>query len=254
VIALGRVEADAAKLEGTGAVVHLAGEPVAQRWTRAAKERILTSRAEGTSRLVETLASLVQRPTVLVSASAVGYYGARGDEVLTEQSAPGEGFLSEVCIEWEKAAAKAEDLGIRVVRLRLGVVLGRDGGALAKMLPPFRLGAGGRLGSGDQWMSWIHLDDVVGLIRHAIDSPALSGPVNATAPAPVTNAEFTRVLAAALNRPAVLPVPAFALRLLYGEMSEILLGSQRVMPAAAQSAGFQFRYTDLSRALRNLLG
>lgn len=250
--ALGRATPDHAKLAEAAAVVHLAGEPVAQRWTRAAKERIRSSRIEGARRLVEALAALDRRPETLVSASAVGYYGSRGEEELTETSAPGRGFLPEVCIEWERAAAEAGRLGMRVVCLRFGVVLGR-GGALAKMLPPFRLGLGGRLGDGRQWMSWIHVDDAVALIRRAIDSPEMRGPVNATAPAPVRNAEFTRELAAALHRPAVLPVPAAVLRLMYGEMSEILLGSQRVLPAAAQAAGFEFRYPELRHALRNLL-
>lgn len=244
---------DPALLEGADAVVHLAGEPVAQRWTPAAKQRIRASRAEGTLRLVETLASLARPPATLISASAIGFYGSRGDEVLTETSSPGSDFLASVCAEWESAAARAAGLGIRVVSLRTGMVLGPRGGALTKMLLPFRLGLGGRLGSGRQWMSWIHLDDLVALIRYALDERSLKGPVNATAPEPVTNTEFTRELGRALGRPAVLPVPALALRLLYGEMSEVLLSSQRVLPATAQAAGFAFRYPRLAPALRNLL-
>ncbi|MEK7406872.1 MAG: TIGR01777 family oxidoreductase [Acidobacteriota bacterium] len=233
------------------AIVNLAGEPVAQRWTRAAKQRIRASRVEGTRRLV---AALPRCPAVLVSASAVGIYGSRGAEVLTESSPPGEGFLAEVCGEWERAAAAAEPLGLRVVSLRIGVVLGRGGGALARMLPAFRMGAGGRLGSGRQWMSWIHLDDLVELIRFAILEPALSGPVNATAPNPVTNREFTRELAAALHRPAIFPVPALALKALFGEMASILLDSQRALPQAALAAGFLFQYPELAPALRLITG
>lgn len=244
---------DPALLEGAGAVVHLAGEPVAQRWTPAAKQRIRASRAEGTLHLVEAIASLASAPATLVSASAIGFYGSRGDEVLTETSSPGADFLASVCAEWESAAARAAGSGVRVVSLRIGMVLGPHGGALAKMLLPFRLGLGGRLGSGRQWMSWIHVDDLVALIRFALDERSLMGPVNATAPEPVTNAEFTRELGRALGRPAVLPVPAFALRLLFGEMSEVLLSSQRVAPAAAQAAGFAFRHPRLAPALRNLL-
>ncbi len=242
-----------ATLEGVSAVVHLAGEPIAQRWTEEAKQRIRSSRVEGTRRLVDSLASLSQRRAVLVAASAVGYYGSRGDEILTETSTVGSGFLAEVCADWERATACAEGLGIRAVSLRIGLVLGHGGGALAKMLVPFRLGIGGRLGTGNQWLSWIHLDDLIALIRFAIESPSLSGPVNATAPNPVTNAAFTRELGRVLGRPAVLPVPGFALRLLYGEMSEVLLEGQRVVPAAAQAAGFHFRYPELPAALKSAL-
>jgi uncharacterized protein len=237
------------------AVINLAGEPIAQRWTDAAKKRIYDSRVEGTRRLVNALSTQSHRPRVLVCASAVGLYGSRGDEILTENSPPGSGFLPRLVTDWEQAGQTAEALGIRVVNLRFGMVLG-PGGALAKLLPPFRLGAGGRLGSGRQWMSWIHIDDVVGLILFAMENAAgapLSGAVNATAPYPVTNDEFTRRLAAALHRPAMFPVPAFALKLLFGEMSEVLLDSQRVLPAAAQTAGFHFQYPQLSAALENLL-
>lgn len=232
------------------AVVHLAGEPVGQRWTPQAKRRIRASRVEGTRRLVEGLSALPRRPAVLVCASAVGIYGSRGDEVLTESSPPGEGFLAEVCRQWENAADLAQPLGVRVVKLRIGMVLGRAGGALARMLPAFKAGLGGRLGSGKQWMSWIHLDDLIDLIRDSIEHPEVRGVVNATAPNPARNAEFTRVLASVLRRPAVVPVPAFALRLLFGEMAQILLESQRVLP---QAPGFRFQYPELAPALRQLL-
>jgi NAD dependent epimerase/dehydratase family enzyme len=228
-----RAIARAAPPSECDALVHLAGEPIAQRWTKAAKKRIYDSRVEGTRRLVNALSTQPHRPRLLVCASAVGFYGSRGDEILTETSSPA--------------------LDIRVVSLRLGMVLGH-GGALARLLPPFRLGAGGRLGSGRQWMSWIHIDDVVSLILFAMENAALRGSVNASAPHPVTNDEFTRRLAAALHRPAIFPVPALALKLLFGEMSEVLLDSQRVLPAAAQAAGFHFQYPDLSAALENILG
>jgi uncharacterized protein (TIGR01777 family) len=230
------------------AVVNLAGEPVAQRWTAAARERISNSRIQGTRSLVAALRQ--HPPAVLVSASAVGYYGSRGDEVLTEDSSPSADFLGRVAVGWEQEAHAAEQFGVRVVTPRIGVVLGRGGGALAQMLLPFRLGVGGRLGTGEQWMSWIALDDLVSLIELAIADAALRGPVNAVAPNPVTNAVFTRALAAALHRPAILPVPAFALKILFGEMSQILLGGQRVIPQAALRAGFEFRFGDLGEALR----
>jgi uncharacterized protein len=234
------------------AIVNLAGEQIAQRWTDSAKKRIYDSRVEGTRRLVNAFATQSQRPRVLVCASAVGFYGSRGDEILTENSPSGTGFLPRVVIHWEESARTAEPLGIRVVSLRFGAVLGH-GGALAKLLLPFRLGAGGRLGSGHQWMSWIHIDDAVSLILFAMENSALQGAVNATSPHPVTNDEFTRRLASALHRPAIFPVPAFALKLAFGEMSEVLLDSQRVLPTAAQAAGFRFQYADLSAALDNLL-
>jgi uncharacterized protein (TIGR01777 family) len=202
---------------------------------------------------VSALSKQSQRPQVLVCASAIGYYGSRGDEILTEKSDPGRDFLAQVVVDWEQSAREAEALGIRVVPLRFGVVLGKDGGALPKMLPPFRLGLGGRLASGQQWMSWIHVDDVIGLIRFALENSTVRGPMNATAPQPATNAEFTRELAAALHRPAILPVPRLALKLLFGEMAEVILGSQRVIPQAARSAGFQFEYPELRPALVRLL-
>ncbi len=236
---------------GCQAVVNLAGEPVAQRWTAAARERISNSRIQGTRSLVTALRE--HPPAVLVSASAVGYYGSRGDEIMNEDSPPASDFLGQLAVAWEKEAHAAEQFGVRVVTPRVGVVLGRGGGALAKMLLPFRLGVGGRLGTGAQWMSWIALDDVLSLIEFAIEDAALSGPVNAVAPNPVTNAGFTRELAAALHRPAIFPVPAFALRLLFGEMSQVLLGGQRVIPQAALRAGFQFRFADLDEALRHII-
>ena len=253
--ALGRkqsTELPAESLTDADAVIHLAGEPVAQRWTREVKQRIRSSRVDGTRNLVNALARQSRRPQVMVCASAIGYYGSRGDEVLTETSSPGSDFLARVVVEWEQAAQQAEALGIRVVPLRFGVVLGK-GGALAKMLPPFRLGLGGRLASGRQWMSWIHVDDVIGLIRFALENSDIRGPMNATASQPVPNVEFTQQLATALHRPAIFPVPGFALKLLFGEMAQVILGSQRVVPQAAQSAGYRFEYPELRRALERLL-
>jgi hypothetical protein len=246
-----RTQPPAEVFAGCQAVVNLAGEPVAQRWTSATRERISDSRIQGTRSLVAALRK--HPPAILVSASAVGYYGSRGDEILTENSPPASDFLGRVAVGWEQEARAAEQFGVRVVTPRIGVVLGRGGGALAQMLPPFRLGVGGRLGTGAQWMSWIALDDVLSLIEFAIEDAALSGPVNAVAPNPVTNAVFTRKLAAALHRPAILPVPAFALKILFGEMSEILLGGQRVTPQAALRAGFRFRFAELGEALRAAL-
>jgi uncharacterized protein (TIGR01777 family) len=234
-------------IAGADAVVHLAGEPVAQRWTKEARAKIRSSRVEGTRRLVEAMRA--NPPRVLVSASAVGYYGSRGDQRLTESSSPGDDFLSGICLEWEREARKAEEFGVRVVCLRNGVVLG-NGGALEKMIPPFKFGVGGKIGDGKQWMPWIHLEDAVGLIEFAISSSMLRGAVNATAPNPVTNREFTRELASALHRPAMFPVPKLALRLLFGEMAEMLYASQRVIPEVAIGAGYEFRFPDLHAALR----
>lgn len=239
-------------LADTDAVIHLAGEPVARRWTPEVKRLIRGSRVDGTRHLVNALSTQARRPRVLICASAIGIYGSRGDEVLTEVSEPGDDFLARVVVDWEKSAELAEALGIRVVRLRLGVVLGK-GGALAKMLPPFRFGAGGRIGSGRQWMSWIHIDDVMGLIQFALENDALAGPVNATAPEPVTNAELTRELAAVLHRPALFPVPKFALKMMFGEMGEVIIASQRVLPAVAQRAGFRFQFAELRPALEQIL-
>ena len=241
-----------ASLREAEAVIHLAGEPVGQRWTPEARRRIRESRVQGTRSLVEALGALPERPRALISSSAIGYYGSRGDEILTEASAPGSGFLPEVCLAWEAEAIAAEQLGVRVVRLRTGVVLERHGGALERMLPPFRLGAGGRLGNGRQWMSWIHLDDLCEMFRFAAEQP-VRGVMNGVAPYPVINADFTRTLAAALKRPAIFPVPSFALRTMFGEMSEMLLGSQRVSPRGAEEAGFRFRYPQLAAALDDAL-
>ena len=238
-------------LTGANGIIHLAGEPVAQRWNAEVKARIRDSRVTGTRHLVQALTTLSPRPSVLVSASAVGYYGDRGDETLTENAAPGRGFLPKVCIDWEREATLAEALGMRVVLPRIGVVLASGGGALERMVPIFKFGLGGPIGSGRQWMPWIHLDDIVGLLIHALENP-LSGPVNATAPTPVTNAEFTRALAKALHRPAFLPVPPFALKAVFGEMSRIVLASQKVIPKAALDSGYTFRYRSLDAAMASV--
>jgi uncharacterized protein (TIGR01777 family) len=236
-------------------VFNLAGDPVASgRWTAAKKARIRDSRVLGTRNLVAALAKLEQRPRVLVSASAVGYYGDRGDETLDEQSPPGSDFLAEVCAAWEREAAVARELGIRVVPIRIGVVLGRGGGALAKMLLPFRLGVGSPLGSGNQYMPWIHLDDLVDLMLFAADRETVVGPLNGTAPHPATNRQFTYALGRAVGRPTFLPaVPGVALKLLAGEFAEVLLASQRAMPQAALAAGYAFRYPALEAALQAIL-
>lgn len=240
---------------GVDAVVHLAGESVADgRWDPERKRRIRESRVLSTRALVSAFEQQERRPAVFVCASGVGYYGDRADEVLTEDSAPGGDFLASVCVEWEREARRAETLGIRVVRLRIGMVLSPEGGALGKMLLPFRLGVGGQLGTGRQWTSWIHLDDLVGLILHAMATDALRGPVNAVAPGAVTNAQFTKELGRALGRPALLPVPGLGLRVALGEMSEVVLASQHAVPAAALASGYQFRFSDLGLAFRDLLG
>lgn len=238
---------------GCDAVVNLAGEPVSQRWTKKARERIRSSREQGTSRIVVALSGLSERPKVLVNASAVGYYGSRGDEILTESAPPAHDFLGDLAAAWEREAAAAERLGIRVVMLRFGVILARDGGALPKMMAPFKLGIGGRIGDGQQWMPWIHIDDVARLIELAICNEAVSGPINAVAPNPVRNTDFTRELAGALHRPAILPVPKFALRLLFGKMGEMLYASQRVVPEGALRTGFEFKYPLLGPALKDLV-
>jgi uncharacterized protein (TIGR01777 family) len=247
---------DAAALEGLDAVVHLAGENVAGgRWTPARKRAIRDSRVQGTRLLAETLAGLERPPATLVSASAIGYYGDRGSETLEETSPQGEGFLAGVAREWEEAAGAAARAGIRLVQTRIGVVLSTSGGALKRMLPPFRLGLGGPLGAGRQWMSWITLDDLLGVIHHALLDEGLSGPVNAVAPTPVTNATFTLELGRALRRPAFLPVPSFLIRLALGEMGEaLLLSSTRVLPRRLQEADFSFLTPDLPSALRAVLG
>jgi uncharacterized protein (TIGR01777 family) len=244
-------EPPAESLTGADAVVHLAGAPVAQRWTRRAREEIRDGRVKGTHHLVTALSTLRRRPEALVCASAIGIYGDRGDEVLTEASPVASGFLADVCRDWEREADLADTLGVRVVKLRIGIALGRKGGALEKMLPPFRAFVGGKLGPGSQWMSWIHVADIVGLIRYALDHP-VSGVVNATAPNPVRNSEFARELGSALHRPAIFPVPAVALRILLGQMADVLLASQRVLPQAAQTAGYRFAYPELRPALQDL--
>lgn len=244
------------KLAGHDAVVHLAGENIAAgRWTPQKKARIRDSRVEVTRRLCEAVARLAPRPRVFLCASAVGYYGSRGDEVLREASAPGTGFLADVCRDWEAATKPAADAGIRVVNLRFGVILSAAGGALAKVLTPFRLGLGGVLGDGRQWMSWIVLDDAVGVILDMLENETIRGPVNVVAPQPVTNREFTETLGRVLGRPTVLPAPAFALRLALGEMADaLLLSSQRVEPAKLVAGGYRFRFPALDGALRHLLG
>jgi uncharacterized protein (TIGR01777 family) len=241
-------------MDGAGAVIHLAGEPVAQRWTADVKRRIRSSRGEGTRSLVRAMSGLAGKPAVLVSGSAIGIYGSRGEEVLTESSTPGDGFLADVVREWESAADGAAALGMRVVKIRTGIVLGPEGGTLAKLLPIFRVGAGGRVASGRQWMSWIHADDMADVFVFAVEEAGVHGVLNATAPNPVTNAEFTRELAAVLHRPALFPVPLLALKLLYGEMAEVVAGSQRVLPQAAEAAGVVFRYPQLRAALEQMLG
>lgn len=242
-------------LDGIDAVIHLAGENIAGgRWTAARKARIRDSRVDGTHRLCAALAGLASPPRVLVAASAIGYYGDRGDELLDEAASPGIGFLPEVSRAWEAAAAPAREAGIRVVHLRIGIVLSPAGGALGQMLLPFKLGVGGVLGSGDQYMSWIAIDDVVGIARHALADEALSGPVNAVAPRAVTNREFTRTLGAVVRRPTILPAPAFALRIALGEMADaLLLASTRVDPAALQATAFEFQHPELDGALRHVL-
>lgn len=242
---------DAARLEGFDAAVHLAGESVAGRWTRTKKAAVRDSRVRGTRLLAEAFSRLSRPPQVLICASAVGFYGDRGDEVLTEQSAPGSDFLAGVCREWEAAAAPAAERGMRVAHLRFGVVLSPRGGALARMLPPFRLGLGGVIGSGRQYMSWISLDDAVGAVRHVLLNGSLAGPVNVTAPQPVTNRQFTRALGRALGRPTIFPMPAFAARLAFGEMADaLLLSGARAEPARLLSSGYAFRTPDLEGALR----
>jgi uncharacterized protein (TIGR01777 family) len=249
-------EVDAKELEGHDAAVHLAGDPIADgKWTDEKKQRIRESRVKGTHLLAETLAGLNEKPKVLVSASAIGFYGNRGEEVLREESASGEDFLSEVCREWEKATLAASQAGIRVVHLRIGVVLSAKGGALAKMITPFKLGMGGKVGDGRQYMSWITLDDTVAVIRRAITDETLHGPVNVVAPNPVTNEEFTKALGHALGRPTFLSMPAFAARLAFGEMADaLLLSSARVEPARLNEAGFKFSHSKIDEALRYVLG
>ena len=244
-----------AALAEVEAVVNLAGESiVARRWSDEQKRIIRDSRVVTTRNIVESLRQLAARPNVFVSGSAVGFYGDRGDEEVDETSPPGRGFMSEICQEWESEAARATELGVRVVQVRTGVVFSTEGGALQKMLTPFKLGIGGPLGSGRQWFPWIHIDDIVGIFKHAILTASLAGPVNGTAPQAVTNAKFTRELGKVLHRPAFLPVPKVGMRILMGEMSEVLFVSQRVMPNATSASGYKFQFPSLAPAIEDLLG
>ena len=245
--------APAEALEGRDAVVHLAGENVAQRWTGDAKRRIRASREQGTRNLVAGLRSAQQRPKALVSSSAVGYYGPHGDEPLPEDTPPGDDFLAEVCVVWEREAQRAAELGVRVVLVRTGVVLDKGGGALGKMLPFFKAGVGGPVAGGAQHMPWVHADDVVGIYLHALEDDAWTGAVNATAPRPVTNRDFSKALGRALHRPALAPVPAFAIRLLYGEMAEIVTKGQNAVPQRTRELGYRHAHPDLDQALRSAL-
>ncbi len=245
--------APVAALESRDAVVHLAGENIARRWSAEAKRAIRESRVTGTRNLLAGLEQADERPSTLVSSSGVGYYGARGEEPLDEDAPPGKDFLARICVQWEDEASKASALGMRVVLVRTGVVLAKDGGALEKMLPPFRLGVGGPVAGGRQYVSWIHLDDLVGVMVAAVSDERWSGPVNATAPEPVSNRDFSRALGRALKRPALLPVPAVALKLLYGEMAEIVTEGARVVPAKPLVLGFQFVHAELDQALTSAL-
>jgi uncharacterized protein (TIGR01777 family) len=239
--------------EGCDAIINLAGESIAGRWTAPKKQLIRDSRVLGTKNLVNALAQLSSRPKVLISASAIGYYGDRGEETLTEDAAPGSDFLAQVCRDWENEALKAESLGMRVVRLRIGLVLGRGGGTLQALLPLFRVGLGGPLGSGRQWWSWIHRDDLCRLIVQILANENVSGPVNATAPQPVRQKEFAQVLGRVLRRPAFLPTPAFALKIALGEFADGILASQRALPRRAQEMGYRFQFEELEGALREIL-
>jgi uncharacterized protein (TIGR01777 family) len=246
--------APARALEGRDAVVNLAGEPVAQRWSAAAKRAIRESRTTGTRNLLAGIEALEQRPRTLVSSSATGYYGARGEEPLDEEAPPGRDFLARVCVDWEAEAQRGRELGMRVVTVRTGVVLDAAGGALAKMLPPFRLGLGGPVAGGRQYVPWVHADDLIALVCAALDGDERwSGPINATAPEPVTNAQFSCALGRALGRPAILPVPGLALRALYGEMATIVTGGARVVPAKALVLGFEFEHAHVQEALQAAL-
>lgn len=251
-LATGELEGAAA---GTDAVVNLAGASIASgRWSEKRKALLRTSRVGATRQLVASLARLDPPPRVLISASAIGYYGNRGNELLDEESAPGDDFLGKLCVEWEAEAAKAEATGMRVVHMRFGIIMAKHGGALQKMLPPFRLGAGGRLGSGQQWMSWVMLEDIVSMIRFSLENDSLRGPMNAVAPQPARNLDFTRALARALHRPAIFPAPAIALRLALGEMADaLLLSSQRVLPQKLEKFGYRFLHSDLASALAAVL-
>lgn len=250
----GSGNADPSFLEGVGTIFHLAGESIFQgRWNEAKKKRIRASRIEGTRFLVDTIAKAKHRPATLVCSSAIGYYGERGAETITEGATAGDDFLAQVCMDWEKEALRAEEYGVRVVLIRTGVVLGVDGGALAQMLLPFKLGLGGRLGNGRQYMSWIHIHDLTSMMLHAMNNTTLRGPVNAVTPNPVTNSDFTQALAKALHRPALLPVPGFILRLALGEFATVLLRSQRVVSKSLQESGFTFAFPEIEAALNDLV-
>lgn len=241
-------------VSGFDAVIHLAGESIIGRWTDAKKRKIRDSRVEGTRNLAEALARAKDRPQVFVCGSAIGYYGNRGDELLNEESGAGSDFLASVCRKWEMATQAAAHAGIRTVQIRTGVVLSSKGGALGKMLTPFKMGVGGNIGDGRQWMSWIDVRDMVGAIHHILKTDLLQGPVNMVAPKPVTNAEFTKTLASVLSRPAILPMPAFAVKLAFGEMGEtVLLGSQRVEPERLVASGYPFRFRELRESLQSVL-
>jgi uncharacterized protein len=246
---------DAPAAEGADALVHVAGASIAGgRWNAARKSLLRTSRLDATRQLIGALSRLQRPPRVIVAASAIGYYGDRGDETLTESSPPGDDFLAALCREWEAEAARGAEFGARIVMLRFGIILARHGGALPRMLLPFKLGVGGRLGSGRQWMSWLTLDEAIGIVRFALASSALSGPVNTVTPHPVQNADFTRILARALHRPALFPAPAFALRVALGEMADaLLLVSQRVVPTKLREAGYRFGHPELATALEEVL-
>jgi uncharacterized protein (TIGR01777 family) len=246
--------APAGALSGRHGVIHLAGETIGRRWSESSKREIENSRTRGTANLVLGFEAADPRPSVLACASAVGIYGARGDERIDESSQAGDDFLATVTSMWEAAAREAEKLGMRVVALRTGVVLDRRGGALQRMLPPFKLGLGGPVAGGDQFVPWIHLDDVVGMYLAALDDPAWSGPINATSPEPVTNTAFSKALGRALGRPALLPVPGFAVRLLFGEMAMVVTEGQRAVPTRARELGYRFRHPELDGALRAALG
>lgn len=249
-----KTKLDPQLLEGVDTIFHLAGESVfSNRWNADTKRRIKESRIQGTLSIVDAIGEMKDPPKTLICASAIGYYGSRGDERLTENSEPGDGFLAEVSIAWEEEARKAEQSGLRVALMRIGVVLGKDGGALPQMLPPFKMGFGGRLGNGKQYMSWIHIDDLVGIMLYAAENESMQGPYNCVSIKPVTNAEFTRALAKALHRPAILPVPGIALRVALGEFANVLLGSQKVIPARTIQSGYTYIYPELSKALEDLV-
>jgi uncharacterized protein len=241
-------------VSGFDAIIHLAGETIFGRWTEAKKKKIRESRVLGTSNLAQAASRAQQKPRIFLSASAIGYYGDRGDEPLTEQSSIGTGFAAELCREWESATDAAAQAGIRTVRMRIGIIMSPDGGALQAMLPAFRMGLGGRMGDGRQWMSWIHVQDMATAVQHILENEELHGPVNMVAPDPVTNAEFARTLASVLSRPAIFPMPAFVVKVIFGQMgNELLLASQRVEPAKLAGSGYRFRYRELKPALEAIL-